>query len=65
MKKMKRHWFLYAVTDCEQEGDIEAAVGEVIRAGGEVCGTEWDGKDCGEAYVIVHGDDPARLRRYA
>ena len=41
----------YSVCDCEHEGDISHACMEVTKLGGEVITTEWDGEDCGEAYV--------------
>lgn len=44
--------YRYAICDCEHEGDIRYAVHEVEEAGGNVVDTEWDGNDCGEAWVI-------------
>lgn len=44
--------YRYAICDCEHEGDIRYAVHEVEEAGGNVVSTEWDGHDCGEAWVI-------------
>lgn len=41
----------YHVTDCEHEGDLLWASQEVRSLGGKVLTTEWDGQDCGEAYV--------------
>lgn len=41
----------YSVCDCEHRGDIERAKCEVREAGGTVLYSEWDGHDCGEAYV--------------
>ena len=41
----------YFVCDCEHEGDISRACKEVRELGGKVITTEWDGEDCGEAYI--------------
>lgn len=41
----------YFVVDCEHQGDIDRACDEVRELGGRVLTTEWDGEDCGEAYV--------------
>lgn len=53
----------YSVCDCEHQGDIDYACGEVRELGGEVITTEWDGDDCGEAYVycLIDADQFERL----
>lgn len=51
---MKETEYYYPIVDCEHEGDIRSAVCEVVNAGGIIVRTEWDGRDCGEAYVVFH-----------
>lgn len=49
---MEEKEYYYPVVDCEHEGDMRSAVREVESAGGIVVRTEWDGRDCGEAYIV-------------
>ena len=53
----------YFVADCEHEGDIERAKRKVINAGGIVDGYEWDGNDCGEAWIYYHCDSKKALEQ--
>ena len=51
----------YFVSDCEHEGDIDHCRNEVRDAGGIVDGWEWDGQDCGEAWIYYHCDSKEAL----
>lgn len=50
-------YFQYEIADCEHRGDIERAGREVMEFLGKYDARAikefWDGKDCGEAYLIV------------
>lgn len=57
------HKAQYFIADCEHEGDIRRAEQEVTAAGGFVDGTEWDGHDCGEAWVYFHCSTAEELEK--
>lgn len=57
----QKHRGQYYVADCEHDGDINRAISEVRNAGGTVDGYEWDGNDCGEAWVYYHCDSKEAL----
>lgn len=61
---MKKIIARYYVVDCEHEGDIDYARMEVVNAGGKVITSEWDGEDCGEAYVycLISEEDYEKAR---
>ena len=62
-KSRKKYTMFYPIVDCEHEGDISSAEREVEAAGGEIQSSYWDGRDCGEAFVVVHSDDLEELKK--
>ena len=48
--------FRYNIVDCENNGDIVAAVNKVesfLKSyDGRLIDSYWDGKDCGEAWIV-------------
>ena len=43
---------IYRVTDCEHHGDMDSSTSYLRSIGCNVIESHWDGKDCGDAYIV-------------